>query len=83
LIIKFFALKKDEDKLDDLKKKFSHFFKDRFKRNFHLFIGRGKMSVQEYFPKYEFLKHEKTIEKILRNKGIQAIVQYNDYAYQI
>jgi hypothetical protein len=41
------------------------------------------MEVEEYFPKYDFLKKEKTIEKILKNKDIHVKVDYNDYAYQI
>jgi hypothetical protein len=40
------------------------------------------MSAKEYFPKFEFLKNENTIEKILRNKGIQTEVKYKDFDYE-
>jgi hypothetical protein len=83
--INLFFLKIDEDKLNGLITIISHFINKVYKWTFDLFIGRSKMSHKEYFPKFEFLKHKKTIDKILISKGIQTEVKYKgfDYEYQI
>ena len=60
-------MKKDSEKLKEIKKKLNEFVDEQFKSDYNLLIGSSKEETEIKYHKFQFLKKAKLIDEVLKN----------------